>query len=197
VRGGPLKPLYPGFSGLATAFGPTFELRFLGYFGVELDVLFANESSSAEMTVNDPSGNSVPSFDIDLGHGAVELPLLFKAVAPGKIASPMLFLGPLFVMPSDEADFDDAANPGLLEYSAYTESYTMFTFGLGVEVNVPIAEADLRVPFQVRGAYNPGVADDREGRTTHQPATGAVTEEAFSTQFKYSVQGQLGLALHF
>ena len=106
---------------------------------------------------------------------------------------------PQFVFPSDKADFaiENGENIGQLAYSAYTESYTLFTFGLGVEINLPIKEVDLRIPFTVRGAYNPGVSDQRSERATHGPADQVIAEESFSTAFKYMVGGQLGLAVHF
>ena len=199
VRGTEPSPRYPGFSGLATALGPTMELRFLGYVGVEVDILFASESGVAEMRSLDPVTAEESTFDIVIGHSAVHVPLLFKAVAPGKIASPMIFLGPVFVLPGDNADFavENGENVGQLDYSAYTESYTMFMFGLGVEVNLPIKEVDMRIPFTIRGGYNPGVSDERSERATHGPAEGTITEESFSTAWKYAVGAQLGLSVHF
>ena len=199
VRGLKVKPEYPGFSGLATVVGPTLELRFMGYFGVELGVLSASESGSAAMTVDDPNTGKQSSFDIVIGHSAVHVPLLFKAVAPGKLASPMLFLGPMFVMPGSAADFgiENGENLSELTYSAYTESYAMFTFGIGMEVNLPVDGADLRIPLLARGAFNPGVSDSREERARQSPETGTVTEESLSTQFKYHAVGEIGLALHF
>lgn len=199
VGGKPLDPGYPGFSGVATVFGPTFELRFLGYFGVEVGILFASEKGTADMTVHAPDGSTLGGFTIEIGHDATQIPLLVKAVAPGKVANAELFLGPLFVTPDDTASYSLASgsDPGLITYSAHTESYTMFTFGLGVEVNLPIDEADFRIPLTVRGAFNPGVSDRRDERATHTVSETGVPEESFTTQFQFQVLGQLGLALHF
>ena len=199
VRGQELRPEYPGFAGIATAVGPTLELRFFGYVGIELDILFASDSGSATMTVINLATNDQAPFDIEIGHSAVSVPLLLKLAIPGEVITPFGFLGPMFVDPGDEADFavTSGTMTGPVEYAAYTESYTMFAFGFGLEFNLPIRAVDLRIPLALRGAVNPGIAQEREARTRHEPADGVPTKESFATVFQYNVGGQLGLAVHF
>ena len=199
VRGADLRPHYPGFAGIATALGPMIEFRFYGYVGIELDILIASDSGSADLTVNNFGTGVSNSFEVDIGHSAVRVPLLLKVFAPGKVATPSLFIGPEFVVVSDEADFEAGSAHELspVQYGAFTESYTMLAFGMGLEFNLPVKAADLRVPFSIRGGFNPSVGGTREERTRHTPDAGVVTGESFSTAFKFQIGAQLGMAVHF
>ncbi len=193
------QPDYPGFVGLATGVGLALELRFLGYFGVEMNVLYASESGSADLTVTDLGTNTSTQFEVDIGHGAVHVPLLLKGAVPGKVATPFFMLGPEFVIPNDDADVElTGINTTATTYSAYTKNYTMFAFGFGLEFNLPTPKVDMRIPLSIRGAYNPGVKNRREDRTRWKPDAGPpLTEESFATVWQYTVRAQLGLSVNF
>ena len=71
---------YPGFAGVALGGGLMFEVRFLGYVGLELDVLFQSDRGTADLesTTRDANGNIISreEFTIKIGHRATHLPLL-------------------------------------------------------------------------------------------------------------------------
>jgi hypothetical protein len=195
-------------------FGAQFEIRILGYIGVELDLLYADESGSSEISVTDLNTNVQQVFTINVGHSAFHMPLLLKAAIPSKTATPIFFLGPEFVIPSDDADFSiDGTNGTDTAYGAYTESYSMFAFGLGVEFNLPTAGVDMRIPLTIRGAYNPGFGS-REEITRHEPAaprpgctswnaihadaqTCGLTREEYATTWEWNVRAQIGTTVNF
>ena len=72
-----------------------------------------------------------------------------------------------------------------------------FAFGLGLEVNLPIPHADIRLPFSLRGNYNPGVKGTRDERANHQTNATNITREDFSTAWKFQATGTFGAAWHF
>jgi len=93
-------------------------------------------------------------------------------------------------------------NPAGVTYSAYTDDYIAFTFGLGFEVNLPIPVVDVRIPISLRGNYNPGVTEKRDDRGTYVIGTdaagdAAVVSASYSTEWKFQAVGQWGIAAHF
>lgn len=198
-----VDPEYPGFAGLMTSVGPTFEFRFLGYVGVELDVLVQEDSGTADLKVTQTTGTTIRSetFTVEIRQSAIHMPLLFKGVIPGKIVSPALFLGPEFVFVSESsADITEGTVPGFhgVQYGAVNpDSYTAFMFGLGLEFNLPIPYIDARIPFNLRGTVNPGVSDKREERSDIQgTAPDNITAVSFSTEWKFQAMANIGLAVH-
>ncbi|MCA9620062.1 MAG: hypothetical protein KC731_13645 [Myxococcales bacterium] len=193
---------YPGFAGVTTGVGPMIEFRFLGYVGLELDILFQSDHGSADLdsTQRDGSGNiiSQQTFTVDIGHSAVHLPLLIKGALPGKWVTPVVFLGPEFVVPGDATCEEGCtSNPSQTTYGAYSEGYTAFAFGLGLEINLPIPTADIRIPLSLRGNVNPGVKGTREERANHVVTGDRITTEDFSTAWKFQAVGNFGAAWHF
>jgi hypothetical protein len=193
------KPDYPGFTGLDSALGASFEIRLLGYFGVELDLMHAHEAGAADITVNDLATNQVSSFEVEIGHDALHVPLLFKGCLPGKVVTPLIFIGPEFVIPSDRADAQElGVNATTTTHTAHTEDYTMFAYGIGFEFNLPSPTVDLRIPLTIRGGYNPSVSDVREERARHTPASGPpFSEISYSTAWKHTARAQLGMTINF
>jgi hypothetical protein len=138
-------------------------------------------------------------FTVEIRQKAIHMPLLFKGAIPGRIVTPVLFLGPEFVFPSSvSSEIISGAVPSfhMVKYAAADPgSYTAFIFGLGLEFNLPIPYVDVRIPFNLRGTVNPGVSDkrtERETRTGSNPV-----EVAFSTEWKFQAVGNIGLAVHF
>lgn len=193
---------YPGFAGTALGVGPMIEFRFFGYVGIEIDFLFQSDRGTADLTstTRDASGNIISreDFTIKIGHRATHIPLLFKGALPGKWVTPVVFLGPEFVIPSDgECEQACQNNPSGTTYGAYSESYTAFAFGLGMEINLPIPKADIRIPLALRGNFNPGVGGTRDDRAEHDTAGGNIVREEFSTAWKFQATGTFGAAWHF
>ena len=194
-----MQPDYPGFAGLSSAIGLVTELRFFRYFGIELDVLYTRSKGSADMRVTNFATKTESGFELEVGHAGLSLPLLFKAIVPGKTVSPFFFLGPEFVRPEDKASFTvTGENTTPTAYAGYTKDYTMFTFGLGFEFHLPIPKVDLRIPLSIRGAYNPGVEDTRESRVRYSPDSGPpIVQESFAAEWQYTIRAQLGLTANF
>lgn len=209
IRGTTVESDYPGFAGLTWGVGPTLDVRFLGFVGFELGVLFTRDVGQADMefTVTDASGNRTKfDYTIEIGHRAVHVPLLLKGSIPGEYVQPILFLGPEFVVPGDPhfAILESNAPgggfpPGGPIYGASTDTYTMFTFGFGLEVMLPIPDVDIRIPFSLRGSYNPGVSSARDERADPpQVVNGTdLQSETFKTNFKFQAVGNFGAAWHF
>jgi hypothetical protein len=193
---------YPGFAGVAIGVGPMIEFRFFGYVGLEIDFLFQSDRGTADLesTTRDGSGNiiSQEEFTIKIGHRATHIPLLFKGALPGKWVTPVVFLGPEFVIPGD-AECEDRCtdNPSGTDYGAFSESYTAFAFGLGMEINLPIPKADIRIPLSLRGNYNPGVGGTRDDRANHVTNATNIVREDYSTAWKFQATGTFGAAWHF
>lgn len=199
-----VEPEYPGFAGLTTGIGPTFEVRFLGYAGIELDVLVQSDSGSADLKVTQTANGQINSqtFSVEIRQDAIHMPLLFKGAIPGRIVTPVLFLGPEFVFVSkSESEIIDGSIPAFhgRQYLAKNpDSYTAFMFGLGLEFNLPIPYVDIRVPFNLRGMVNPGVSDKREERADYTgTAPNNITSVAYSTEWKFQAVGNIGLSVHF
>lgn len=201
INGARPEPDYPGFAGLTTGIGPTFEVRFLGYAGIELDVLVQSDTGSADLRVTQTTGNQITTgnFSVEIRQDAIHVPLLFKGAIPGRIVTPVLFLGPEFVFPdASSAEIIEGTIPAFhtVTYGAMTpESYTAFIFGLGLEFNLPIPYVDVRIPFNLRGTVNPGVSDLRSERETRTGSPQVAVE--FSTEWKFQAVGNIGLSVHF
>jgi hypothetical protein len=203
------RPEYPGFAGPTAGLGAMIDLRFFDYVGVELDILRQNDHGSAQMTVKDMATGSETGFGIEIGHTAWHLPLLLKASLPLLYFRPNLVLGPEFVFPSD-AEYEEGTNTSAATFGAVSEDYTLFTLGIGFEINLP-APAPLeavRIPFSLRGSVNPGVSDKRtersENLTVGEPDPTIpdayphpLEHEDYRTSFEYQVVVNFGLALHF
>lgn len=208
VDGADIEANYPGFAGLTTGFGPMLDVRFLGYVGLEMDILFTKDRGEADLEFSVTNGTATQSFDytIEIGHSAVHLPLLLKGSIPGEWVQPVLFLGPEFVFPGDaefsvlESNAPGGGVPsGAATYGATAESYTMFTFGFGLEVMLPIPSVDIRIPFSLRGSYNPGVSAKRDERSDPPPTANGtdLTRETFKTDWKFQAVANFGAAWHF
>ncbi|MEM6790931.1 MAG: hypothetical protein AAF715_25655 [Myxococcota bacterium] len=196
-----VSPGYPGFGGFSPAIGAQFEVRFLGYVGVEMDFLYVGENGSTTITVLDHVTRQETEFDINIGHRALHVPLYLKGVFPGRWFSPMVMIGPEFVSPLGAARFSiEGENNTPTRYGAFAaDGYTMIGFGIGGELNLPIPFVDLRLPISLRGAYNPGAGDTRTERVIavagDEPQT--LAAEFFSTAFEWNVRLHAGLSANF
>ncbi|MEM9692500.1 MAG: hypothetical protein AAGA56_08150 [Myxococcota bacterium] len=191
---------YPGFVGLTTGVGPSFEVRFFGWVGIELDVLFQTDRGTADLdsTIRDSNGNIISRSEttIEIGQSAVHLPLLIKGAIPGKWVTPVVFIGPEFVI-GRNATCEECDSPPNTQYAAVSASYTALAFGFGMEINLPVPNVDLRIPITLRGNFNPSVSDRREERATHVVTNDNIDREEVAVEWKYQASGAFGLAWHF
>jgi hypothetical protein len=193
---------YAGFAGTTLGFGFFTELRFFKYVGVELEVIPTHDKGSASMTES-TNGTKTAEYKVRIWSDAMHVPLLLKGVLPGELVSGNIFLGPEFVIP--EKLVDSGPSSGIevqsgatsAQYFASGSTYTMFTFGLGLEINLPIPGVDIRLPLAIRGGYNPGVSDTRTDRATYVVQSGKVTETTTKTEWKWEALGTFGAGVHF
>jgi len=201
ILGEEVTPGYPGFGGFSPGLGAQLEVRFLGYVGVEMDILYVGENGDTTITVRNVVDGGVNEFDLNIGHSAVHVPLLLKGVYPGRWFSPMVMLGPEFVAPQGNARFSiDGQNNTPTQYGAYTvDGYTMFAFGIGAEINLPTPFVDLRLPISLRGAYNPGIGGSRSDRVVAIEGDDPTIlgAEFFSTTWEWNVRLHAGLTANF
>jgi len=202
VGNGEPTPDYPGFAGLQWGVGPALDVRFLGYVGFEMDVHFTQDRGSADISITNFTTNQTNEFSFEIGHSAVHIPLLLKGALPGELVTPVVFLGPEFVLPNDgELEITDGTNNSGANFSAFSENYTFLTFGFGMEINLPIPAVDIRIPIQLRGSYNPGVSDERTERSNVTTRTEAgdlkVASESYRTEWLWQVGANLGVMWHF
>jgi hypothetical protein len=193
------RPEYPGFAGLTAGFGGMLDVRFMEFFGIEFDFIRTTDSGNADIDITNLTTGASRSFQITIEHSAWHLPLLFKGSLPGEIVNPMIFLGPEFVIPSDAVFTSDPALPASTRKSAFSESYTNFTFGMGLEFKlpIPIEQVQFRIPFQLRGSFNPGVSGERIERAQHNVSGSNLVSESYSTAFKFQAVAAFGLGVHF
>jgi hypothetical protein len=137
-----------------------------------------------------------------IGHKATHIPLLIKGSVPGDYVQPILEFGPEFVLPGrGEVDFPKGGPFGAT-YGAFNNgNYTMFTFGIGLEIKlpIPIPYVGFRIPFLLRGSVNPGVKGERADveQTTVDPMSGEVANANYSTEWRFQAAASFGLAAYF
>ncbi len=186
---------YPGFGGVSRGGGLMLEGRFRFGLGLELDVLRSSDHGHGDLTINGTK------FTIDVGQSAWHLPVLLKFVAPLPVVRPMVFLGPEFVFPGSPDASVDPQNPNFWTVKATASSYTLFTWGVGMEFKLPLDGVDLRIPFTLRGSVNTGLGNKLDDRATHgiTPVGSAVKidEVTYKSEWKYQAQATLGVAAYF
>lgn len=202
-------PEYPGFAGVARGFGFFVDFRVMDYLGLEFDVLPMRGSGKADLKVtyfNTGTGAAEShEFSAYLVTDAWHLPLLIKGILPTELVSPSLFLGPEFVIPEDIVDGGPATeisgdDPHTIVYSATADFYTMFTFGIGMEFNLPFPAdwiVQASIPLTIRGSYNPGVSDKRSERANYIPANEMPREVQFKTEWQWQAIATLGAQVMF
>ncbi|MBW2522847.1 MAG: hypothetical protein JRI23_01665 [Deltaproteobacteria bacterium] len=190
-------PEYPGFSGPTYGLGPVVDLRLFEYAGVEIDLLRTRDRGRAELRMVRLGAER--SFTLEIAHDAFHLLVLFKSVLPTGVVRPMLLVGPELVLP-DEPSAGVVDGESLLEpaISASQGAYTMLTWGLGGEVDLPLSEVDLRVSASLRGSVTPGVGGARSARATYLGADVHRLEQIiYRTRWRYQAVGTVMVGLYF
>ncbi len=180
--------IYPGFAGLTAGGGLMFDARFFDLIGLELDVYRSSDRGAGTLTIN-----GVDS-DISLGQGAWHLPLLLKLTVPTRVVRPMLFVGPEFVLVGAPHCTVTSQLPDEF-FSSRTSDYTLVTFGLGLEIKLPVKAVDLRIPFTLRGSYNPGVSDKLADRMRISDTKPQGFD--YDSNWQFQALATLGVAAYF
>lgn len=189
---------YPGFAGVGGGGGLAVTGSWRGILALEVDLLYAVERAKGD--IND--------VDIEIAQAALHVPILFRAQIPAGAVRPFVMAGPEIVVPLDaEVELEVSPLPvGVPGEGAFfpttaegaADTYVAFAFGLGFEFRLPVPDADLRIPFTLRGAYH-GVGDkggDRQSVTCTTTPNRQCTVE-LKTEWEWQAAATLGLSYYF
>ena len=180
---------YPGFAGVSGGGGLSLSYMYQGYIGAELDVLYMNEQGTGSYDFG------VTSIDVDISQSAIHLPLMLKAAIPFRSTRPFIMVGPELVLPVD-SKVEAGAISSLKTASA--DPYVALGFGLGMDIILPIQDADVRIPISFRGNWTPGFSRDVDDRYPAVAINGnTASVEEISTEWEFQAFFTLGVAYHF
>jgi hypothetical protein len=180
-----VQVVYPGFGGFGGGGGLMVDVSFRGIIGVQLGLYGTRGGASG----------SINDVDFEIVQNAFHVPVLLKAAIPTDSVRPYLFLGPEFVFPGDpEVDND---MPGGVAVAAKADTYGVFSFGFGFEFMLPVEGMDVRLPFNLRGLYNPGYDNTLDGRAEYTADGDVLTGATFVTEWEWQAAVSLGLAFYF
>jgi hypothetical protein len=118
-------------------------------------------------------------------------------VLPLPVLSPFAVVGPQFVFPGDPTNEAPAGYPTSLGY-VHSEAgkYKLWTFGLGAEASIPGIKA-LRIPFSVRGSYNPSTGNSVNERARWDVKGNTINGTTYITEWKFRPEITLGVSYFF
>jgi hypothetical protein len=181
----------PGFGGATIGGGLMLDGRFLdGLLGLEVDVMRSGDHGTGTVTFNNFSNH------ITIGQGAWHLPILAKVTIGVPIVAPAFYIGPEIVLPSKSDVSVDPSQAAPL-FGQTVDTYVMVTFGIGVEIKLPLPLLDMRIPIGLRGGIAPGVSSDFNDRTTLSTAIPPPPNVIYRSEWKFQAAATLGVALYF
>ena len=184
----PTDTFLPGFAGPGGAVGLSFDLIVFDVIGVEVDVLFARHGGSGTTIVEAASGGSM-EINWELTSSALHIPLLIKARLPLGPVTPLIAIGPEFVIGLD-ADFtgiSDLQIPFATEGQA--ASYVMLTLALGADIDA----LAVTIPVELRLSVQPGLSDSPASRATFSPSMEAFDDVAVQASWETHFQIFVGV----
>lgn len=185
INGERVQVVYPGFGGFGGAGGLAVDISYAGIIGVQLGLYGSKDGATG----------SINNVDFEITQTALHVPVLLRAAIPNDSVRPYIFMGPEFIFPSDpEVDKPIA---GLVAVSAEAETYGVFTFGFGFEFMLPVEGMDARIPFSLRGMYNPGVEAGLTGRAEYEAEGNVLTAAKFNSEWEWQAAVSLGIAFYF
>jgi hypothetical protein len=173
----------PGFGG--TTFGGGFAVdgRILPFVGLELDIHFKSDKGTG--TFN--------NVDFTIGGSSLHVPILAKFLLPSPLVAPFAILGPEYVSPNyGDAEVKGGVVPSTAQFA---DSYWMFTFGLGMEIKLPLPVVDIRIPVSLRGSITPGASSDPLDRT--HPPTPPSPYYTYNAEWQYAFSLNAGAQIYF
>jgi hypothetical protein len=180
-----IPDLNPGFGGPTIGGGLMLDARFIPWLGLEFDVIRSGDHGTG--TYNQTK--------ITIGQGAWHLPILAKVTIDLPVVAPAFFVGPEIVLPSkSNVTLDPVPLPGGPVVTETSDTYVMVTFGLGVEIKLPLPVIDLRIPIGLRGSFSPGVSSTFNDRTTINLLPPGVT---YHSEWRFQAAATLGAAVYF
>lgn len=191
------SPSYPGFGGTTSGFGLAFDARVLGLVGLELDLIWMSNRGKADIDITNLNTGAKKSFEVEIGHDALHIPVLLKGSLPLPLFSPTIFIGYEFVRAKDATATITPSDGLITKFEAKTDNYGMLTGGLGFEVKLPLPALDIRIPFSLRAGYNMSTGDKGEDRADYELAGGAISKVTYDTRWKYQALATLGAQIYF
>ena len=191
-RSGLQPDVNPGFGGPTIGGGLMVDARFLdGLLGLEVDAMRTSDHGNGSIKFSSPAGSL--DAKITIGQPAWHIPILAKVTIDVPIVAPAFYVGPEIVLPSVAST---SVDPSLLagNFSQTSDTYVMVTFGVGVEIKLPLPILDLRIPIGLRGGFAPGVSSDFADRTNVDPIALHVT---YRSEWKFQAAATLGAAVYF
>lgn len=185
INGQRVQVVYPGFGGFGGAGGLAVDVTYAGIIGLQLGLYGSKDGATG----------SINNEDFEITQTALHLPVLLRAAIPTDSVRPYIFLGPEFIFPGDPEI--DKASAGGVAVSAEAETYGVFTFGFGFEFMLPMEDMDARIPFSLRGMYNPSVPDGLDGRAEYEAVDGLVSAAHFNSEWQWQAAVSLGIAFYF
>lgn len=179
--------LFPMF-GIGGVVGMHAEVRALDIVGLEtgFHVSFDNGDGWEDKNVN---GVKVGRVNQEQRTTSLRVPLILKASIPGFVR-PTFGLGVEFVFQqSSELNYTSSAfdTASYEETYAISESnYTLLMLTLGLEIDVD----PMRIPIELRVAYNPSFSTDPDGRVE---GNGMPNSGAFEIEYKGQYQAHFAL----
>lgn len=176
--------IYPGFGGTGKGGGFTLDFRYQKIIGLEIGCIFSEESAKGEIN----------ELNLTLSHAVTHVPIMLKVAANTEIVRPFAMVGWQFSFVSDaKAEFEGG---GTL-FDASNEDYSLFAFGFGLEVALPLDGVDIRIPLAVRLGWNTSTTDKVSDRAEYDIQGNTIQKVTFSTAFEYHAGGTLGIAWYF
>lgn len=186
--GNPLQLVYPGFAGVGGGGGLSAEVRWRNTLGIEVDLFVSSDTGFAYIDL----------VRVDIGQTAWHVPILFKGISPSNSVRPSIMAGVELVFPASlQVETTPLLSPTATRIGSKAGAYAMLVLGAGLEFPLDIDGYDIRIPFTLRGGFNPGVPNAARDRADYlfrpgsPPTVGTVI---FSSEWQYQVQATLGVS---
>jgi hypothetical protein len=186
----------PGFGGPTLGGGLMVDARFLdGLLGLEVDAMRTSDHGTGSLDFTNPGVGTLHT-KVTIGQPAWHIPILAKITINVPIVAPAFYVGPEIVLPSKASVSVDpsAAAPF---FGQTSDTYVMVTFGVGVEIKLPLPVLDLRIPIGLRGGFAPGVSSDFNDRTNINPNPLVQPNITYHSEWKFQAAATLGAAVYF
>lgn len=179
-----------GWGGFGGGGGLAIEGRFFGFVGLELDLIYRRDVARTTFTFDSAE------LPFQISQNAWHIPILLKFIMPTGVVRPNLFGGGEFILPGDPVITQPV---GLdIPLTASNEAYRAWAFGLGFEIVPKGLPIDLRVPINLRGAYNTGVGPSSGDRATYTIADDGLIETIdYQAVWQWHASATLGVSVFF
>lgn len=181
---------FSAMAGFSPGGGVSLDVRAFGIVGLEVDAIRSIDTGMSNYTVNDVE---VP---FRVTQPSVHVPVLLKVFMPTAVIQPNLQLGAQFIVPLETRLDVDGNLPFDLRASA--TPYMVWTVGLGAEVKLPIAGADIRLPIAARAGFNTPYSKSAADRAIYAlDGEGYVTSMDMDSAWQYHGAVTAGLTWYW